>query len=50
MWLPRQRFPEDSSLFLKDYTLIVSGGMKLVENWRFEIPFSSVGSSSRTSP
>jgi hypothetical protein len=27
----------------------VRGGMKLVEKWRFEIPFSSAGFSSRTS-
>jgi len=28
----------------------VSGGMKVVELWRFEIPFSSGGFSSNTSP
>jgi hypothetical protein len=40
---------------LKDrYALIragsVSGGMKVVESWRFEIPFSSAAFSSRPSP
>jgi hypothetical protein len=28
----------------------VSGGMKVGESWRFEIPFSSVGFSSHPSP
>jgi hypothetical protein len=29
--------------------MYVSGGMKLVEKWRFEIPFSSAGFSLRPS-
>jgi len=39
-------FPRRAAYFLRQAPQRVSGGMKVVESWRFEIPFSSAAFSS----